>query len=239
MNQIRNLFQGIKPNYCLWLLFGIMWILCSTYVSSTTSLFSYFYEKITKLVLVPKEWYPLLPTNHFLFPSSEAHSFHFSQRTSNMCTELVVAVAQQEEGKTTGSHSNMCHAATEETSGRKETTVLMEENNPRPSSSSFMRNHRKLQVATKNNTKKFSFLTWIAIAYSAVLLMVAVEGAWDNHHNYRGGHHDGWVVSSTNKNTVCTIKIHHDTFYNVIGWAFAGGTVMFMAWGIHFVLYHG
>ena len=74
----------------------------------------------------------------------------------------------------------------------------------------------------QDDEKELHFLTWVAVAYTAVLFMVAVEGVWDDH--FRAG-----------PEKTVSIKIHHDTLYKVIGWAFAGGAIMFMVWGVHFV----
>lgn len=75
---------------------------------------------------------------------------------------------------------------------------------------------------------ELNFLAWVAMVYTAVLLMVAVEGIWVD--QFRRG------ASYKNNNTAVSIKIHHDTLIKVIGWAFAGGSIMFMVWGVQFVV---
>lgn len=83
------------------------------------------------------------------------------------------------------------------------------------------------QQQRQDEEKELNFLTWVAFAYTAVLLMVAAEGIWDDHFR---------AAASYKKTPAVSIKIHHDTLFKVIGWAFAGGAIMFMAWGVGFVL---
>jgi hypothetical protein len=76
--------------------------------------------------------------------------------------------------------------------------------------------------------RELNFLAWVAMVYTVVLLMVAVEGIWVD--QFRRG-----AAGYKNNNTV-SIKIHHDTLIKVIGWSFAGGSIMFMVWGVQFVV---